>query len=294
MSEQNKEDKKKVLIIDDEKGLLEDLVTIFEMEGLDVITANDGSQGIFKLENQSFDIVATDLNMPKTDGLGVIKSIRNNPKISHIPVIVLSGNIEKFKDQLEKLSNIYILEKPFKPADIKSIVSRALSRSEKELKLSSVLTPEILRISRNQINDVLGKMNPNIGAYDPVYGNGPYIFKTHVCAYQNYEINGIDGSVYFIADQKLASMLGETFCKDDEVNDATDKALRGMFFMARALGAKIGAELRQKKAKVKMGVPHVFGSLENPTSNIIEKTYRYSEVIFDLGDSQFRFIYKYN
>ena len=79
-----------VLVIDDEKGILQIICQVLTRFGYNVETATDGQEGIRKFDGGSFDIVITDIRMPGIDGNGVMNHIRKSEKQS-IPVIAISG-----------------------------------------------------------------------------------------------------------------------------------------------------------------------------------------------------------
>lgn len=79
-----------ILIIDDEKGILQLMHQALTQYGHNVETADDGQEGIRKFDDGSFDIVITDIRMPGLDGNGVVKHIRNSKRQS-VPVIAISG-----------------------------------------------------------------------------------------------------------------------------------------------------------------------------------------------------------
>lgn len=290
-------EKPSILVIDDEKDLVEDMIAILENENYSVVSASDGSEGIFKLENQRFDAVVTDLNMPKTDGVGVIDAIRKSPTASHLPIIVLSGNFDQFRAQVSKHSNVYVLEKPFKSADLKNILKRVFSRSEKELKIEKILVPEILKTAKATLSGLLERLplGKNFIVEDFEYSNGPFLFESAVTTYQHFAVNNIDGSIYMVADVEIAKDIGEVFGKEVNPSEGeTSVVLHAMFFFARAVSLKIAQELKAKKARVSTGVPNVSCNLAQPFSNLVEKTYRYGKVEFVFGETRFTFIYKYN
>ncbi|MDY6842963.1 MAG: sigma-54 dependent transcriptional regulator [Thermodesulfobacteriota bacterium] len=68
---------KKVLVVDDERGMRDLFVNILAEEGYNVTTAEDGQQAIELLESENFDIVLTDLKMPKVDGIKVIERLKS-------------------------------------------------------------------------------------------------------------------------------------------------------------------------------------------------------------------------
>ena len=79
-----------ILVIDDEKGILQLICQALTKFGHKVETAVNGQEGIEKFDDGNFDIVITDIRMPGVDGNGVAKHIRNSSRQS-IPVIAISG-----------------------------------------------------------------------------------------------------------------------------------------------------------------------------------------------------------
>ena len=79
-----------ILVIDDEKLVLNVIETALTSFGYDVEIANDGNEGIRKYDKGIFDLVITDLIMPNIDGIGVIRHIRNSQRRG-TPIIGISG-----------------------------------------------------------------------------------------------------------------------------------------------------------------------------------------------------------
>ncbi|OQY11050.1 MAG: hypothetical protein B6I30_07760 [Desulfobacteraceae bacterium 4572_187] len=98
----------KILVIDDEKVIINMIQQLLEMHGHDVDTADDGGEGIRKFDSDCFDLVITDICMPGLDGNSVAKHIRNSDK-KYVPVIGMSGTPWAFEDN----SFNTIFEKPF-------------------------------------------------------------------------------------------------------------------------------------------------------------------------------------
>ena len=112
-----------ILVIEDEKGLLQIIEQLLTGCGYDVDTAVDGLDGIQKFDEGHYDIVITDIRMPGVDGIGVAKHIRNSNKQS-VPVIAITGT----PWLLENDNFDMILAKPF-PLNqlVESIQSLSLS-----------------------------------------------------------------------------------------------------------------------------------------------------------------------
>jgi CheY-like chemotaxis protein len=97
-----------ILVIDDEKGILQLIYQALTRFGYKVETAVNGQEGIKKFDGGHFDMVITDIRMPGVDGNGVAKHIRNSNRQS-IPVIAISGT----PWQSEAKNFDMILPKPF-------------------------------------------------------------------------------------------------------------------------------------------------------------------------------------
>jgi two-component system response regulator VanR len=97
-----------ILVIDDEKGILQIIYQALTRFGHNVETAGNGQEGIEKFDDGNFDIVITDIRMPGVDGNGVVKHIRNSNRQS-IPVIAISGTPWQSEDQNFDM----VLPKPF-------------------------------------------------------------------------------------------------------------------------------------------------------------------------------------
>jgi DNA-binding response OmpR family regulator len=79
---------KTVLTIDDDTAITELLAMLLRTHGYEVITANDGDEGIKTIKNKSPHVVILDLMMPGLDGWQVCKSVR---EFSNVPIVVLSA-----------------------------------------------------------------------------------------------------------------------------------------------------------------------------------------------------------
>ena len=97
-----------ILVIDDEKGILQIIRQTLTRFGHNVETAEDGQEGIQKFDDGNFDVVITDILMPGIDGNGVVRHIRKSHRQS-IPVIAISGT----PWQLESNDFDMVLPKPF-------------------------------------------------------------------------------------------------------------------------------------------------------------------------------------
>jgi two-component system alkaline phosphatase synthesis response regulator PhoP len=139
----------KILIVEDEKDIIEFLKYNLENEGFSVISANDGEEGLLKMSEKP-DIVLLDIMMPKMDGYEVCKRIRQNKETANIPVIFLTAKSSEYDEVkgLELGANDYIL-KPISPfkliARIKATLRNSAQSEEESVNYIKVGPIEINR-----------------------------------------------------------------------------------------------------------------------------------------------------
>jgi len=115
----------RVLLCDDEIYILRAAEIKLKHAGFDVQTADDGEEGWQKSLEQKPDIVVTDCQMPRLDGLGLIRRMREHPETHDIPALMLTAKgFELSAEELaEKWNVIAVLHKPFSPRELLQIVS---------------------------------------------------------------------------------------------------------------------------------------------------------------------------
>lgn len=117
-----------ILVVDDSLTVRKFVSVSLSMQGFNVLTACDGMDALEKLPAQKVDLVVTDLNMPNMDGFELIKSLRENPAYSDIPVVILTSLSDiGTKERSEELGVHSYLQKPFSLEKIQYEVSKYIS-----------------------------------------------------------------------------------------------------------------------------------------------------------------------
>ena len=81
----------RILIVDDEPGIRQSMSTLLQLEDYEIASAGDGEAALQKVLQWIPDVVISDFQMPKMDGLELLKAIRALPTLNHVRFIILSG-----------------------------------------------------------------------------------------------------------------------------------------------------------------------------------------------------------
>jgi len=107
---------KRILTIDDSKTIRDMLMLTLAGAGFEVVQAIDGQDGLDVLDREEFDVVITDINMPRMDGYEVIRQMRNNSAHKTTPILVLTTESEADKKNMARVAGATgWMVKPFDP-----------------------------------------------------------------------------------------------------------------------------------------------------------------------------------
>ena len=81
----------RILIVDDEPGIRQSISTLLQLEDYDTASAGDGEAALQLVLQWAPDVVISDLQMPKMDGLQLLAAIRALPALNHVRFIILAG-----------------------------------------------------------------------------------------------------------------------------------------------------------------------------------------------------------
>lgn len=113
-----------ILTIDDSRTMRDMLKMALSGAGFTVVQAVDGQDGLNVLAQQPVDVIITDINMPKLDGYGVIRAVRDDPAYNDTPILVLSTEAEQeSKDIAKDAGATGWIVKPFDPAGLVNVVN---------------------------------------------------------------------------------------------------------------------------------------------------------------------------
>ncbi|MEN6509447.1 MAG: response regulator [Smithella sp.] len=128
----------KILIVDDEKDIVDLVSYNLEREGFSTIKVLDGGKVLATVKSQKPDLIILDLMLPGMNGLDICKGIRANPDTAHLPVIMLTAK----GDEVDKIIGLEIgaddyMTKPFSVKELIARVRTILRRVQEREKLST-------------------------------------------------------------------------------------------------------------------------------------------------------------
>jgi two-component system alkaline phosphatase synthesis response regulator PhoP len=120
----------KILVVDDEPDIVNTVQYRLKSCEFDVITANNGKEGLEKATSEKPDLVLLDINMPVMDGHEMLERLRSRPDLRDIPVIMLTAYSDR--RDVSKAADLGIehyVTKPFDFTDLMEKISKALENN---------------------------------------------------------------------------------------------------------------------------------------------------------------------
>ena len=115
----------KILIVDDEKDIVEALSFMLQAKGYEIISAYDGEEGLKLAKEEKPDLIILDVMMPKINGYKICRLLKYDAKYKNIPIIMVTARSQD-NDKLigeETGANEYIT-KPFEFSDVLNVINK--------------------------------------------------------------------------------------------------------------------------------------------------------------------------
>jgi len=127
------EQQTRILIIDNDEGIVAAIAARLESIGYTCVTASTGAQGIAAFEENDIHLVITDLNMPAGDGIELARTLR---KTSEVPIIIVTGFRDEYLDAVKVIPHVSMMEKPFHTDQLLDLVEAELVMAGARLPVS--------------------------------------------------------------------------------------------------------------------------------------------------------------
>lgn len=124
----------RILAIEDEAHILENIAETLTIEGFEVISANGGREGVELARIHKPDLILCDIMMPEFDGFGVLMALRSEPETANIPFVFLTALVTRsaMRRGMELGADDY-LTKPFTPDELLKAVRTRLERHQRQI-----------------------------------------------------------------------------------------------------------------------------------------------------------------
>lgn len=146
----------RILVIEDEESIREEVVEWLTLDGHDVVEATNGRQGVEFALSTFPELIISDITMPEMDGYSVLLELRQNPSLRSVPFVFLTARSDRsfFRHGMELGADDYVT-KPFTHAELMASINACLSR-HKSIKLDmhqevSDLKTKIMRIVSHEL-----------------------------------------------------------------------------------------------------------------------------------------------
>jgi two-component system chemotaxis response regulator CheY len=118
---------KTVLAIDDSASIRQMVAFTLKSSGYEVVEAVDGMDGLDKAKSKTFNLILSDQNMPRMDGITLIKSLRAMPQYKTVPILMLTTeSSDAMKQQGRAAGATGWLVKPFDPQKLIEVVKKVI------------------------------------------------------------------------------------------------------------------------------------------------------------------------
>jgi two-component system chemotaxis response regulator CheY len=118
-----------ILVVDDSPTMRGMIRKALADGGFSVLEAGNGCEGLARLKEQSVHLVLTDMNMPQMDGISFVRAVRQDPRFSRTPILVLTTeSAGEMKSSGKAAGANGWIVKPFRPEDLCQVVAKVLQK----------------------------------------------------------------------------------------------------------------------------------------------------------------------
>jgi PAS domain S-box-containing protein len=224
-------DRGRVLIVDDDRKILDLLVELLELEGYEIAGAADGAEAVELVQSFAPDVVVSDVVMPVMDGLELCRRLKENPRTSYVPVLLISG-IRKSNDA--GIEGLYAgaddyLDLPFRNEELLVKVARLVERHRIERHYREIVEQAADMIYTRDMDGYITSMNAAGARFfgcSPLEMRGRHLNELvdPECAARDIEqMRQHDGSLPLRSTYSLCDAKGELRCLEGMITVERDR-----------------------------------------------------------------------
>ena len=118
---------RRVLIVEDEKNIVESLTFLLGRAGFAIAAVMDGTAALQRIRDEPPDVVILDVNLPGTDGFDILRAVRATPETRDLPVVMLTARMQQQdRRTAEDIGATEFIAKPFSNAHVVDTVKRLI------------------------------------------------------------------------------------------------------------------------------------------------------------------------
>ncbi|HWB55220.1 MAG TPA: response regulator [Tepidisphaeraceae bacterium] len=241
-----------ILIVDDSattRHMIKRVIGMTDLSVGSILEARDGAEGLEIMERSNVDLVLADLNMPKMDGMEMIRWMRRIPKLKTLPIIVISAQPDTLQiDRLKREGIAGYLPKPFTPESVRDLIQPLLDARNSEPEEPSEKPRESFNLT---LIEALGEALETMAFISPQLPGDksdcswPAGTRLVRVAFHGHGINGL---LAIAAPPQLGEMVA-TNCSSEEEPTEPDDALKELanvtcgLLLRKRIGGGVGFEL---------------------------------------------------
>lgn len=150
-----------ILVVDDDEDILNLIERHLSNKGYEVITAYDGEQALILLDKVKFDLVITDLKMPKVDGMEVLRRVKENDPNIEVVILTGHGTMDSVIEALRDGGAFDYLHKPlYNIKQLSFVTKKAIER--KQLRLENQTLLDTLKEINKRLSEKLSRVTRDL------------------------------------------------------------------------------------------------------------------------------------
>ena len=218
------------MVVDSDDAIIKLFLLIGKRMRVKTLHAPNGAEAFTKFKNQDFDLIITEMDLPKMNGVELIRKVRKDARFKKFKFIVITKNLSVFQRDLKEFNNITILEKPIKVKTIEDLYENLLDASLAEnevLNIEEIQEALItsFKLSATILLEYTTKDRPKVKQM-PKFEDGPIIKANFILNYPIF-IGGNHITLVFEFDKSLAHAIKSNIMKDKIVKTSENTLILG-------------------------------------------------------------------
>ncbi|MCX6110170.1 MAG: response regulator [Proteobacteria bacterium] len=244
----------RVLIVDDEEGIRENLAEVFGGAGFEVTTAGDGFEATKIIEAQAFDAVITDVNMPRMNGMQLAENIRSSGLNSKAQIFILSAFAGD--DVLKKsisLGSVNVLPKPFDVTAAVRLVKEKLKDGSTRTNLDPIIA-DCFSSAAAELTSYYLQKTPVVGKVTAWQQPMPSSYATGLISLSG---PGVDGFLTLSLSRKLLKAFSDALFGDSEMSISESMMADIVGELINQTAGRTQMNLAKQNITITIGLPQV-------------------------------------